>query len=92
MRQCRGLHLEQTFAAGKLPEYIPSQSKFEAQKQVARLCSRDTLTKVLAKDTPLKDWQIQALPEQPLLPDPLYRCLFSAGMRSTPFALKVPAE
>lgn len=92
MRNCRGYHLEQTFVAGQLPEYISSQSKFEAQRLVVRLCNKTVLNRVLAKDTALKDWQVQALPEQPLIQDSLFRCLVSAGTRTKPFQLKVPAS
>ncbi len=91
MRGCYESHVYQTFAAGKLPGFIQTQSEFEANRQVRRLCSEKTLNAVLPDGMSYrKDWQIVALPEQPHFKDSLFRCWVSfAEERSYPVEFKV---
>jgi serine/threonine protein kinase len=90
MADCDQSHVYQTFAAGQLPGFILTQSEFEANGQVRRLCTEQTLNAVLPSGSYRKDWQIIPLPEQPHFKDSLFRCLVSfAEERNYPIDFKV---
>jgi protein kinase-like protein len=87
---CQEPHVHQTFAAGQLPRFILTQSEFEANNRVKRLCSEETLQAVLPSGSVRKDWQITPLPEQPHFKDSLFRCLVNfAEERTYPEEFKV---
>jgi tRNA A-37 threonylcarbamoyl transferase component Bud32 len=92
LADCGQQHIYQVFAGGQLPGPVVLQSQFEADKQVRRLCSEDTLAKVLPSGSVRKDWQIVPLPPQiQLRDDTLFRCMVSFGEeRDYPIELKVP--
>lgn len=89
---CADHHIYQAFAAGQLPGPPLRQSEFEATKQVRRLCSVETLQKLLPSGTVRKDWQIVPLPPQiQIRDDTLFRCLVSFGEeRDDVIPLKIP--
>jgi tRNA A-37 threonylcarbamoyl transferase component Bud32 len=91
MADCNESHVYQTFAAGQLPGFIQTQSEFDANTQVQRLCSVETLEAVLPSGMSYrKDWQIVALPEQPHFKDSLFRCWVGfAEERNYPVNFKV---
>jgi hypothetical protein len=92
LADCREQHIYQVFAGGQLPGPVVLQSQFEANKQVRRLCSENTLAKVLPSGSVQKDWQIVPLPPQiQLRDDTLFRCMVSFGEeRDYPIELRVP--
>ena len=92
LAECNEQHIYQVFAGGQLPGPVVLQSQFEANKQVQRLCSENTLAKVLPSGSVHKDWQIVPLPPQiPLRNDTLFRCMVSFGEeRDYPIELKIP--
>ena len=92
LADCNEQHIYQAFAGGQLPGAVVLQSQFEANKQVQRLCSDNTLVKVLPSGTVSKDWQIVPLPPQrQIRNDTLFRCMVSFGEeRDYPIELKIP--
>jgi serine/threonine protein kinase len=91
LADCSDSHVYQTFAAGQLPGQPVTQSDFEANRQVRRLCSDKTLGAVLPPgESVRKDWQIIPLPQQTHFRDSLFRCLVSfAEERSYAMDFKV---
>jgi serine/threonine protein kinase len=90
MANCDEPHVYQTFAAGQLAGQPVSQSDFEANRRVQRLCSEKTLAAVLPSGSVRKDWQIIPLPQQTQFKDSLFRCLVSfAEERNYPVDFKV---
>lgn len=92
LADCNEQHIYQVFAGGQLPGPVVLQSQFEANQQVRRLCSENTLAKVLPSGSVRKDWQLVPLPPQiQLRDDTLFRCMVSFGEeRDYPIELKVP--
>jgi hypothetical protein len=82
-QRCSETHVYQTFAAGLLDQDVRRQSQLEDDSRVKRLCSTDSLDKLLDSSRRRTDWEVLALPPQEADgSDRIYRCLFGRGDRT----------
>ena len=88
-QKCSDTHVYQTFAAGLLDQDVRRQSQLEGDSRVKRLCSVDTLDKLLNADQRRTNWEVLALPPQEADgSDRIYRCLFGRGDRDAPVEIR----
>jgi hypothetical protein len=82
-QKCSSTHVYQTFAAGLLSQDVRRQSQLEDDSRVKRLCSADTLDKLLDASGRRTSWEVLVLPPQEADgSDRIYRCLFGRGERT----------
>jgi hypothetical protein len=82
-QKCGTTHVYQTFAAGLLEEDVRRQSQLEDSARVKRLCSSDSLDKLLDDRERQTNWEVLALPPQEADgSDRIFRCLFGRGERT----------